>query len=155
MLNIDPYTILWTIIDLLILFVLMKKFLFQPVNNILESRAKAIRDSEEQARRDRESAQQLRDTYEQKLSQAREEADQLLAQARTRGDALYQETVSDAKAQARRILSENTERCRRDRETMLEGLRREMAALVTQAAARVAAGEDGGVDAFLSGEEKS
>ena len=69
MLNIDPYTILWTLIDLLILFLLMKKFLFKPINAILDSRAKKIQDDTAQAEQLRAEAEQMHQQYEQLLAQ--------------------------------------------------------------------------------------
>ena len=147
MLNIDPYTILWTLIDLLILYVLMKKFLFKPINRILEGRAKAVEDTQAQAKTEREAAQQLKSEYEQKLSDARSEAQQMIDQAKAQSEELYQKTLNDAKAQARRIVEEGSERCRHDREAMLSGLRQEVAALVTEAAAKVVSGDS--VDDFL------
>ena len=83
MLNIDPYTILFTLINLLILFVAMKKVLFKPINDILESRAKTVQDNLEQAQRQREEAQALKAQYEEQLSQSRQQASQLLNQAQT------------------------------------------------------------------------
>ena len=65
MLNIDPYTIVFTLINLLILYVAMKKVLFKPINNILESRAKDIQDNLEQAERQRKEAEELKQLIDQ------------------------------------------------------------------------------------------
>ena len=73
MLNIDPYTILFTLINLLILFVAMKKVLFKPINDILESRAKTVQDNLEQAQRQREEAQALKAQYEEQMAQSRQQ----------------------------------------------------------------------------------
>ena len=82
MLNIDPYTILFTLINLLILFMAMKKVLFKPINDILESRAKTVQDNLEQAQRQREEAQALKAQYEEQMAQSRQQAAQLLSQAK-------------------------------------------------------------------------
>ena len=153
MLNIDPYTILWTLIDLLILFLLMKKFLFKPVNNILDARAKAIEETRAEAERQQKDAEDLRRQYEEKLSQSRQEAEELLAQARTRSEALYQQTVEEAQAQSKKIMAESQQRNAHDRETMLKSLREEVASLVVEAAAKVAADGDEALDQFLKEEQ--
>ena len=67
MLEIDPYTIVFTIINLLVLYFLMRKFLFGPVNAILNGRAKAIEDSLAQARQEQEEAQRLHNQYQAQL----------------------------------------------------------------------------------------
>ena len=59
LLNINA-NVIWTVVDLLILFLLMKKFLFGPVTAMLDQRAAA---------------------YEQKLAQAQEEIQRMQQQA--------------------------------------------------------------------------
>ena len=156
MLEIDPYAILWTIVNLLVLYLLMRKFLFGPVNAILDSRAKAIEDGLSQARQQQEEAQQLRSQYEAQLEQSREEAGQILSKARAQGEEMYQKTVADAQAQAKKLLEESQERPRRERENMLRSVRREAADLAVAAAEKVAVGSNEAIDAFLreAGEQR-
>ena len=155
MLNFDPFTILWTLIDLLILFLLMKKFLFKPVNNILESRAAAIEEAQKQAEKDRTEAEELRKKYEAELSSSREQAAELLGQAKSQSQELYQKTIADAQAEAKKILANGTERNRYDREIMLKSLREEVASLVVEAAAKVAENDETAIDDFLKEESES
>lgn len=156
MLEIDPYTILWTVVNLLVLYLLMRKFLFGPVNAILDSRAKSIEDGLSQARAQQEEAQKLRGQYEAQLAQSKEEAGQILAQARSQSDAMYQKAVEDAQAEARKLLEESQERSRRDRENMLRSVRQEVAGLAVIAAEKVAANSNQAIDAFLqeAGDQK-
>ena len=44
MLNLDPWTVLWTGINLVVLYLLMRHFLFKPVTAMMEQRTKAIED---------------------------------------------------------------------------------------------------------------
>ena len=156
MLEIDPYTILFTVINLLVLYLLMRKFLFGPVNAILDSRAKAIEDSLAQARQQQQEAQELHSQYESQLAQSREEAGQILAKARAQSDALYQKTMADAQAEAKKLLEESQERSRRDRENMLRSVRQEVADLAVAAAEKVAVNSNKAIDAFLqeAGDQK-
>ena len=107
MLDIDPYTILWTVVNLLVLYLLMRKFLFGPVNAILDGRAKAIEDGLTQARQQQEEAQQLHSQYEAEIAQSKDEASQIIAQAKAQSEALYQRTLADAQAEAKKLLEEN------------------------------------------------
>ena len=153
MLNIDPYTILWTLIDLLILFLLMKKFLFKPVNNILDARAKAIEETRAEAERQQKDAEELRRQYEEKMAQSHREAEEILSQAKARGEELYQKTVDDAQSKSKRLMAESQQRNAHDRETMLKSLREEVASLVVEAAAKVAADGDEALDQVLKEEQ--
>ena len=136
MLNIDPYTIVFTLINLLILYVAMKKVLFKPINNILESRAKDIQDNLEQAERQRKEAEELKAQYEEQMAQSRQQASKLLSQAKAQSQEVYQKTVADAQAEAKKVMNAGTERNRHDREIMLKSVREEVASLVVEAALR-------------------
>ena len=149
MLEIDHYTIVFTIINLLVLYFLMRKFLFGPVNAILNGRAKAIEDSLAQARQEQEEAQRLHNQYQAQLEQSKEEAGQIIAQARAQSSELYQKTLADAQSQARKLLEESQERNRQDRENMLRSVRQEVADLAVAAAEKVATSSNQAIDTFL------
>lgn len=156
MLDIDPYTILWTVVNLLVLYLLMRKFLFGPVNAILDGRAKAIEDGLTQARQQQQEAQQLHSQYEAEIAQSKDEASQIIAQAKAQSEALYQRTLADAQAEAKKLLEENQERNLRDRENMLRSVRQEVAQLAVVAAEKVAVDSNQAIDSFLqeAGDQK-
>ena len=156
MLDIDPDTILWTVVNLLVLYLLMRKFLFGPVNAILDGRAKAIEDGLTQARQQQEEAQQLHSQYEAEIAQSKDEASQIIAQAKAQSEALYQRTLADAQAEAKKLLEENQERNLRDRENMLRSVRQEVAQLAVVAAEKVAVDSNQAIDSFLqeAGDQK-
>ena len=156
MLDIDPYTILWTVVNLLVLYLLMRKFLFGPVNAILDSRAKAIEDGLTQARQQQEEAQQLHSQYEAEIAQSKDEASQIIAQAKAQSEALYQRTLAAAQSEAKKLLEENQERNLRDRENMLRSVRQEVAQLAVVAAEKVAVDSNQAIDSFLqeAGDQK-
>ena len=156
MLDIDPYTILWTVVNLLVLYLLMRKFLFGPVNAILDGQAKAIEDGLTQARQQQEEAQQLHSQYEAEIAQSKDEASQIIAQAKAQSEALYQRTLADAQAEAKKLLEENQERNLRDRENMLRSVRQEVAQLAVVAAEKVAVDSNQAIDSFLqeAGDQK-
>ena len=52
--------IIWVFVDLLILFVLMKKFLFGPITRMLDDRAQEVSDTLDQADRRLAEAEQQR-----------------------------------------------------------------------------------------------
>ena len=156
MLDIDPYTILWTVVNLLVLYLLMRKFLFGPVNAILDGRAKAIEDGLTQARQQQEEEQPLHSQYEGGVAQSKDYTSQIIAQAKAQSEALYQRTLADAQAEAKKLLEENQERNLRDRENMLRSVRQEVAQLAVVAAEKVAVDSNQAIDSFLqeAGDQK-
>ena len=71
--SIDTWTMIFTWANLLILFLLLKKFLFKPVTKILDERAEEIENSYKQAEETNDKAISLKSEYEEKLLSAKNE----------------------------------------------------------------------------------
>ena len=117
MLRIDS-NILWTIINLLILYALMKHFLFQPVHDILEKRKQEIEsdfalanqqkqealESKNKANQQLENMQticdgMLADANEQIIADANKKSDEMIEQARTKTIEAANEEKAKAKSE--------------------------------------------------------
>ena len=98
--SITPWTIVFQICNLLILFALIKKFLFKRVMAVLEARQQEIDGIYDAAGKDRDEAAQMKDDYTRRMSHAREEADSLVRSAvdtaQKRGEAIVQEAQAEA-----------------------------------------------------------
>lgn len=98
--SINVWEILISLANLLILFVLFKKFLFKPVMNVLNARQEQVDKIYADAEEDRNSAVSMKQEYEARLSAAREEADGIVRNAvqsaQRRGDAIVEEASSHA-----------------------------------------------------------
>ena len=98
--SITPWTIIFQICNLLILFTLIKKLLFQRVMDLLEKRQQEIDGIYDAAGKDRNEAAELRAKYTKRMSNARAEADKLVKNAvdnaARRGDAIVQEARDEA-----------------------------------------------------------
>lgn len=138
MLDIQLSTVLFTVINLLILYALLKKFLFGRVNRVLEERAALVAEQVDQAKARNDQAATLKAQYEASLNDARAEAEGIVAQAKTRGETEYQAILSQAQADARRVQTEAQARAQSDRAEMLRGARQEVAQLAMLAAAKAA-----------------
>ena len=117
--------ILWTVVNILVLFVLLRKFLYRPVMNVIEQRQKQIDDAIADAEGKKNDAQavlaqaqdklqnvdteaaQRREAYE---KQAEKEKEQLLQDAQRQADAIVAEGKAAAEAEhARRLRDANAE----------------------------------------------
>ena len=72
--SIVPWEIITQLINLLLLFLLLKHFLFKPVQNILNARQAEIDKSYADAETAQTRAEELRDEYEKRISDAKAEA---------------------------------------------------------------------------------
>ena len=138
MLDFQLSTIVLTIVNLLVLYLFLRKFLFGRVNAVLEERERMVREQVEAAEAGRAQAQSLQSQYEQKLSGAREEADRIVAAAKTQAQRAYDEQMAQAQAEARRLQTEAEARIATQRQEMLRGVRQEVAQLAVLAASQVA-----------------
>lgn len=82
MLSLNVWNLLFTVINVLVLYLLMKKFLFKPVLAVLDKRKEMIASNMEEARKSQQEAESLKSDYEEKLSSAKEEAQAIVHNAR-------------------------------------------------------------------------
>ena len=101
--SLAPWTIIFQICNLLILVALMKKFLFKPVQNILNKRQQEIDGIYAAADADRSSAAEMKEEYTRRMSSAREEADRLMRTAVDEANRKGDEIVEVANQQAANI----------------------------------------------------
>ena len=101
--SLAPWTIIFQICNLLILIALMKKFLFKPVQNILNKRQQEIDGIYAAADADRSSAAEMKEEYTRRMSSAREEADRLMRTAVDEANRKGDEIVDVANQQAANI----------------------------------------------------
>lgn len=137
MLSVNVSGMVWTAVNLLVLYLLLKKFLFHPVTAMIESRQEALHRDLEQAESQRIQAEQARTEYEEKLSQAGDEAQTLVAQGRARGQGEYQRLLAQAQTEAQALMARTQTQMESDRAAMLAGARKEVATLALLAAAQV------------------
>ena len=107
MLRIDS-NILWTIINLLILYALMKHFLFQPVHDILEKRKQEIESDFALANQKKQEALESKNKADQQLENMQTICDGMLADANKKSDEMIEqartktiEAANEEKAKAK------------------------------------------------------
>ena len=102
--SVNLWQILVSLVNLLLLFLLIKKFLYKPVKKMLENRQKTIDDTYLEAEKAKNQAISEQKEYAQKLSSAKEEADGIIQSAVSIAKAREKEILAEAKAKAGNIL---------------------------------------------------
>lgn len=149
MLQLDVWNVLFTIINLLILFVLMRIFLYKPVQKIIAQRqAEADRQFGEAAVKQSE-AEELRTKYEAVLSDAEKEKKRVVSEARKNADEEYQRIVTEAHKAAAKIKDDAEVEAVRQKEQILKNAEKEIADMVVNAAAKVVASNSADSNAAL------
>ncbi len=137
MLNINGWDILWTVINLLIFYILLRRFLFKPVLGMMERREQMIKDDLDKAKKASEEAEQMKAEYETKLQEAQAEAVKIATTAKQRADRESAEIVEDARAEAAHIIEDAQKTIERDREAAMSSAKEQIAGLAVMAASRV------------------
>jgi F-type H+-transporting ATPase subunit b len=137
MLNPSISTFLLTLINVGILFFVLRAILFKPVTKFMEARSESIRNSVEQAEKEREDAQALRGQYQERLKKAEDEAAALVRAAREAAQAEADRTLAETKDAAERILANARKQIESERQAAAAMFRAEAAALVISASSRL------------------
>jgi len=137
MLDIDIPTFIFVVINLIVLYIAMKKLLFKPVTKFMEKRKKSISDSMENAKKEMAEALELKQKYNEILKDARDEAENIINTARIKAEAEYDNIVNKATVKAEVIIVSAEERIEKERQKVLAGIKSEIAGLALLAASKV------------------
>lgn len=103
-LTIDPVTMIATLINTLILFLVLKHFLFKPVNKILDERKQNVEETYRQADEKLTEAARLESEYTEKLANAKAESAEIVKNATKRAQTRSDEIIAEAKSEASSII---------------------------------------------------
>jgi F-type H+-transporting ATPase subunit b len=136
-LTVHPYWVVVSIIQFLLLFYLLRRFLWGPILRTLRDRAAKIREGlalAEQAKADREH---LKAEIERLLAEARRDAQAIAERMTQAAEAAAADIRAQAKAEADRIRERGREDAKQLHDQALAQLRSELAGMVILAASRV------------------
>ena len=142
--------LVWTIINLIVLFLLLRHFLINPVSNIMEQRRKLIADGLQNAQDTQDEANRLKAEYEEALSGAKKESAEIVDKARIDARAEYDRIVGEAGAKAGNIIENAKENVRIEREQTMKELQSQIAGLAIASAEKIVGDKEQNIyDHFL------
>lgn len=142
--------LVWTIINLIVLFLLLRHFLINPVSNIMEQRRKLIADGLQNAQDTQDEANRLKAEYEEALSGAKKESAEIVDKARIDARAEYARIVGEAGAKAGNIIENAKENVRIEREQTMKELQSQIAGLAIASAEKIVGDKEQNIyDQFL------
>ena len=134
-----PWTTIAQICNLLIQIVLFKKFLFQPIKNIIAKRQAEVDGLYDEAGKAKADAEEAKAAYETHLKTASEEAKAITTRAISSANLASEQIVSTAKAEADAM----REKASREIELERREMKREISGLAVEIASKVAEKEIG------------
>ena len=138
MLNISLVNIVCTIINLLILYVVFKKFLFGRVDEILKKRQEEADEANAAADKAIEEARATKTEYERKISLADEEKETILADIKKQGFDEYEKIVLDARKRGEQIITQARHNAQEEAKKARQECASEIKDMVIDAASKIA-----------------
>ena len=137
MLNISIANIIYTVINLLILFFLVKKFLFGRIDKVLEERAREIEEATDEAGKVKAEAESRISEYDQRFAEIEHERDQLMSEAREMSGREYDEVIAGARKEAAQIVEDAKKAAREEAKREREAQATQLENLVLDAARKI------------------
>jgi F-type H+-transporting ATPase subunit b len=134
--NID-FTFVWTLVNLIILFFFLKKFLFGRVGDFLEQRKRKLDAAREASEKEREELRRLRLSYEAKIAAAGDEVQAILKAAKEKAERTSEGILTDAHEEAKLVLENARARIEAERTAALLAFKAEAAALVVRVSGKL------------------
>lgn len=127
------------IIAVVVLFLVMSYFLFNPARAFLEKRQEKIRTELEDAKNNQDEARALKAEYDEKLKNIEKEAESILSDARKRALANENRIVAAAKEEAAEIVARAREEAKLEKQKMADDVKKEIIAVAALMANKVVA----------------
>lgn len=139
--SIDPTTIVASICNVLILFFVIKHFLFDKVNAVLESRKTEVAKTYEDADSALNNAKQLESEYTEKLSAAKEESAEIVKNATRKAQSRSDEIIAEAKDEARGIVDKANADVEKEKKRAVNQIKDEISDMAISIASHVVSKE--------------
>lgn len=153
MLKIDAANIIFTVINLLVLFVAMKLVFFKPMAKIIDERQKEADKQLDDAHVKQTEADALKAQYHDSLENLEEEKKQTMAKARKEADTEYQKIISNAEEEAKQIKMTAENDAEKEKAKIIKKAEKEIADMVVNAATKVVGTQSGAnIDSSLYNE---
>ena len=153
--SVNFWQIVISLINLLIIYLILKKFLFKPVQKVMTERRSQVDRMYSDANESRSAANEMKQEYEHRLATARQEADTMIRTAAQTAQQKGDQIVADAKAQASYTKQKAEAEIELQKQQMLKDVQGEISDLAVSIASKVVEKEvsrqeyDGFVDDFI------
>ena len=135
--SVNFWQMIISILNLVILYLILKKFLFKPVKKTLAERRRQVDDLYGSAEAAKEEAESARAEYVAKLDRADESARDIVARATTRANERAEEIVEEAKTEAERLKRRADEEIAQERKKALNEVKNEISDISVEIAEKV------------------
>lgn len=127
--GVNFFTMIFAWINLVILYVFLKKLLFKPVKNMIDSRQKEIDDMYSDAENAKASANEMKSEYEEKIASANAEGEEILRRAVRRAELREEEILKEADEKAARVMERAEEQIELEKKRAINDVKDEVSSI--------------------------
>ena len=124
--SLNIWQVLISLCNLLILFLILKKFLFKPVTKVLKQRQDALDEQYKKADFALSDANKAKDEWEQKMTTAESTAEQIISNATATAKTASEKILADAKNDAEGIVRRAKENAELEKQKATDDIKREI-----------------------------
>lgn len=136
-LGIDWRLFIAQVVNFLVLFFVLRKFLYKPMVAMLERRRETIEKSLDDAKRAESASAEAAAQKEEILRQARLEAGKIVEESGKRAEAIREEKLLLTKQEVEKIIEQGKVQLGAEREAVMRGIKSEAAELVSSAVEKI------------------
>lgn len=136
MLKLD-WTIIWAIANILILYVLMRIFLFKPLHKFMDERSASVQNDIDSAKKSMEEAETLKQNYEDTLMKAKTEANNIILKAREEAISEKERIIKQSQEEANQIINDANKVIENERKKVMQQTQTQIADLAIEAASKI------------------
>ncbi|HHW28968.1 MAG TPA: F0F1 ATP synthase subunit B [Syntrophomonadaceae bacterium] len=130
-------TVIWAIINFLVILAILYKFAYNPVMKFLDNRSEEIANNIAEAERNRSESEALLKEYQEKIAQASKEAQEIIARANKVTEEERNRILAQTRDEAAAMLEKARQEIQRERDEALFALRQEVSTLAVMAAEKI------------------
>ncbi len=129
--------IFWTVLIFLVLYFVLARLAFKPIQKALKKRDTEIQDSIDEAKRVQAQMAQLKDDNAKLLAEAREESTRIIAEAEAYAKKRKEEAVNEAKEAAQKVSADAQRDIANMRDSAMADLKKEVGTMALDIAEKV------------------
>ena len=135
--SIVPWTFIAQILNLFLQAYLFKKFLFKPINEVLQKRREKADAEIREAEEAKTEAQAIKSEYEQNMANAREQANEIVAKAQKTASDQSEQIIAKAGEEARAIRAKAQADIEQEKKNAVSEMKNEISSVAMDIAGKV------------------
>lgn len=137
LLRFEPGLMIWTVVTFVFTFVALRLIAWKPLLGALDEREQRIKSSLEKAEQAGREAEQAIAENKARMAESLRKSEELVAAAQQEAEQVRAGMIEEARAESKKIVNQGLRRIEAEQRTAVAEIRKETAALVTQAAERI------------------